>query len=392
MKLKPYFEGLSASTFLLAGTSLFGDISTEMLYPILPLFLTGTLGVSVSMVGVIEGVAPALQNITQGFSGWLSDRLQRRKAIALFGYGLAAIAKPLIGLATGWQGVLVGRSLDRFGAGTRSAPRDALIATSADEAHRGKAFGLEGIGDNLGACIGPLLTLSLVSFAGVRLRTIFFLTVIPGAVATLMTIFVREDPMKAPIAEKLEPDVGGFSIEYWRYLAVTAIFGLGNSTNAFLILRTQTLGASFGSTILIYACFNLVAALASFPAGYVSDKWGRKRVLTAAFVVFVVVYIGFGLLTNLLAIALLFALYGAFQGAFRAVGKAMATDFVRAEARARGVGWYSATVGLSGLVASLVGGALWTHVNPGATFLYGASFALAGAIALQVLIPNRPRR
>ncbi len=388
MKLKYYFAGLSLSTFLLAGTSLFGDVASEMLAAVFPLFLTGTLGVSVSLVGVIEGVAPAIQNLTQGFSGWLSDRLQRHKAIALFGYALSAIAKPMIGLATGWQGVLVARSLDRFGAGTRSAPRDALIAASVDEAHRGKAFGLEGFGDNLGACLGPLVTMALITLAGVPLHSIFFLTLIPGAIATLLTLFAKGDRAAPKRAKKLAPSVERFPKVYWRYLAVTALFGLGNSTNAFLILRTQNLGASMSATILIYASFNLVAALASFPAGYLSDKWGRKRVLLGAFAIFVVVYVGFGLATNRILIGLLFALYGTFEGAFRAVGKAMATDFVPREARASGIGWYSTTVGLSGLVASVVGGQLWTHVNPAATFLYGAVFAGVGLIALQFLIPT----
>jgi len=236
------------------------------------------------------------------------------------------------------------------------------------------------------------VTLALITFAGVRLRSIFFLTVIPGAVAVFMTAFVREEPVKARKAEEPELNAVRFSNVYWRYLVVTALFGLGNSTNAFLILRTQKLGASLTSTIIIYASFNLVAALASFPAGYLSDKWGRKRVLLAAFAVFVAVYLGFGLLTNVVWVGALFALYGAFQGAFRAVGKAMATDFVRPEARASGVGWYSTTVGLSGLVASIVGGELWSHINPTATFLYGAAFAFAGLIALQLLIPEHPRQ
>jgi MFS family permease len=159
-----YFAGLSRNTFLLACASLFADISTEMLYPVLPVFLTQVLGASGSAVGLIDGVAQATQNIVQGFSGWLSDRLRKRKPIALAGYLLAALAKPLMGLSTSWQGVLGGRFLDRLGSGTRSAPRDALVASSADEAHRGKAFGLEGVGDNLGAFLGPLLAVGLSCF------------------------------------------------------------------------------------------------------------------------------------------------------------------------------------------------------------------------------------
>src|ERR1035441_718760 len=170
-----YFAGLSRNTFLLAVTSLFADISTEMLVPILPIFLTQTLKASGSVVGLVEGVAEATQNIVQGFSGSLSDKLQRRKPIALVGYLLAAVAKPLMGVATAWQGVLGGRFLDRLGTGTRSAPRDALIASSANEADRGKAFGLEGVGDNAGAFLGPLLAILLLTGLHLHIRLIFYL-------------------------------------------------------------------------------------------------------------------------------------------------------------------------------------------------------------------------
>src|SRR5947209_7482007 len=172
MPLRKYFSGLSANTFLLAFSSLFADISSEMLYPVLPLFLTQTLGASASIVGLVEGIAQATQNIVQGLSGWVSDKLKQRKPIALIGYALAAVAKPLIGLSTAWPGVLGARSLDRLGTGTRSAPRDALVAASADEASRGKAFGLEGAGDNLGAFLGPLLALALLALFAVELSSI----------------------------------------------------------------------------------------------------------------------------------------------------------------------------------------------------------------------------
>src|SRR5438445_699800 len=187
--------GLSRNTFLLAFASLFADISTEMLYPVLPVFLTQTLGASARIVGLVEGLAQAIQNIVQGFSGWLSDKLRRRKPIAIAGYLLAAVSKPLIGLSTSWTGVLGARSLDRLGAGTRSAPRDALVAASADAAHRGRAFGLEGIGDNLGAFLGPLLAIALLTAVQVGERTIFYLAVIPGMLAALMILMVRERPM-----------------------------------------------------------------------------------------------------------------------------------------------------------------------------------------------------
>lgn len=199
----------------------------------------------------------------QGFSGSLSDRLQRRKPIALAGYLLAALAKPLMGLSVVWQGVLGGRLLDRFGTGVRSAPRDALIAASAGTASRGRAFGLEGLGDNAGAFIGPLVAVFLVVVMRFGIRWIFYLAIIPGLLAFLMTLLVKERRVAPAANSKIDVSLGRFPGPYWKYLAASAIFGMGASSNAFLILRTKELGASLATTILIYAAFNLMAALVS---------------------------------------------------------------------------------------------------------------------------------
>ena len=386
-----YFSGLSKSTFLLACSSLFADISTEMLYPVLPVFLTQTLHASGSAVGLIDGVAQATQNIVQGFSGWLSDRLQKRKSIALAGYLLAAVSKPLMGLSTSWQEVFAARVLDRVGTGTRSAPRDALVASSTDDEHRGKAFGLEGFGDNLGAFVGPLIAVVLLFVFQVDMRLIFYLAVIPGLLAVLMIALVRERPVAASAKAKLDISVRQFPKAYWNYLLVTALFGIGSSSNAFLILQTQNVGASLATTILIYAAFNLVAALASYPAGFLSDTLGRKNILLLSFASFLITYLGFALTGDVAVMALLFALYGVYQGIFRSVGKALAADFVPEHLRASGVGWYNATVGLSGLVASVVAGLLWDHVGHEAVFFYGAAFAMVGSAALLVLIRDRTK-
>jgi MFS family permease len=389
MPLRKYFAGLSANTFLLALASLFSDVSTEMLYPVLPVFLTQTLGTSPGVVGLIEGIAQAIQYIAPGFSGWLSDKLTRRKPIALAGAALSALAKPLIGLSTGWPGVLGARSLDRLGSGIRSAPRDALVAASAAEADRGKAFGLESTGDNLGAFLGPLIALALLAWGHVALPTIFLIALIPGVLATLMIACVRERPVAVAAPAKLDLHVGRFPRSYWTYLGVTALFGIGNSSNAFLILRATDLGASLTATIFVYALYNLVAAVASYPAGYLSDHFGRKNVLLIGFVVFLVVYTGFGVTTNTALLAGLFALYGFYQGIFRSVGKSLAADLVPPDLRASGVGWYTATIGVTGLVASVVGGELWVTVGPPATFYLGAASALAGSVALALFAPGR---
>jgi MFS family permease len=384
-----YFSGLSRNTFLLALTSLFADISTEMIVPILPIFLTQTLKASGSVVGLVEGIAGATQNITQGFSGSLSDKLRRRKPIALVGYLLAAIGKPLMGVATIWQGVLGGRFIDRFGAGTRSAPRDALIASSVDEANRGRAFGLEGVGDNAGAFIGPLLAVLLLMVYHLPIRLVFYLAVIPGLLAFLMVFFVREPPVKTAVKSKIDISPWRFPKAYWKYLLATALFGIGNSSNAFLILQTKGIGASLTTTIVIYAGFNLVAALISYPAGFLSDRVGRRSLLVLAMAIFFVTYLGFALTRNVAFIGVLFLLYGLYQGIFRAVGKALAGDYVPESLHASAIGWYNTTIGVFGLVASLVGGWLWDQVGHRSVFLFGAVFAVVGVIAMLALIPAK---
>jgi len=386
-----YFTGLSRNTFLLAATSLFADISTEMLVPILPIFLTQTLKASGSIVGLVEGIAGATQNIVQGFSGSLSDKLQRRKPIALGGYLLSAIGKPLMGLATGWQGVLGGRFVDRFGAGTRSAPRDALIASSVEARNRGRAFGLEGAGDNAGAFLGPLLAVLLLGVYRLPIRLMFYLAAIPGLLAFLMVLFVHERPAGAAVKLKTEVSLRRFPTDYWKYLLATASFGIGNSSNAFLILQTKDSGASLTTTILIYAGFNLVAALTSYPAGSWSDRVGRRALLVIAVAIFLVTYVGFAFTRNVAFIGVLFAFYGVYQGIFRSVGKALASDYVPESLHAGAIGWYNTTVGLCGLIASLIAGWLWDDVGHAAVFLYGAVFAAVGAIAMLVLIPAKAK-
>ncbi len=385
--VKKYFSGLTKNTFLLACASLFADVSTEMLYPVLPIYLTQTLKVGGGVVGIVEGIAQATQNVIQGFSGWLSDKLQKRKGVALVGYTLAAVAKPLIGMASVWQGVLGARFLDRLGSGIRSAPRDALIASSVDEKNRGKAFGFEGIGDNLGAFLGPLLAILLLFSFAIDIRYIFFFAIIPGLLAMLMILLVTEKRVEMPAKATLDIHSKQFPPAYWKYLFVTAVFGIGNSSNSFLILQTKSIGVSLELTILIYAFFNLVAALISYPSGALSDRFGRKNILLVSFVIFVVTYVSFAFSRNIYVIGVLFLLYGLYEGIFRSVGKAFATDFVPSHLRASGVGWYSTTVGLSGLVASIVAGQLWDKIGHPAVFMYGTVFAVLGSLALMILVP-----
>ena len=386
--VEKYFSGLTRNSILLAFASLFSDISTEMLYPILPVYLTEYLKANGSIVGIIEGIAQATQNIIQGLSGWLSDKLQQRKPIALVGYLLSAVSKPFIGLANTWHLVLVARFSDRMGAGSRSAPRDALLAESVEPQHRGKAFGLEGIGDNLGAFLGPLITVLLFFSLQFDIHTIFYLAMIPGLLAFFMVMFVKEKKVSAGARSKVNLHMSQFPKTYWRYLIVTCLFGIGNSSNAFLILEIREKGLSLHNTIFVYAFYNLVAALISYPAGSLSDKFGRKPLLLISFAVFLVTYLGFAFSSDILLSGFLFVFYGLFQGIFRACGKSYAADFVPGHLRASGIGWYSTVVGLSGLVASIIAGGLWDRVSHTSVFVYGSVLSLVGVISLIALVPN----
>ncbi len=240
-----YFSGLTKNSLLLACASLFADISTEMLYPVLPVYLTQNLKASGGIVGLIEGLAQAIQNIIQGFSGYLSDRWQRRKPIALFGYILSAISKPFIGVVSSWPGALTARVSDRLGAGSRSAPRDALVASSVAEKNKGKAFGLEGAGDNAGAFLGPMITVLLFFSLQIDIRYIFYLAFIPGLLSVLMILLVKERKVDVKAKSKIDLSIRKFPKSYWKYLIVTALFGIGNSSNSFLILHAKNTGLSY---------------------------------------------------------------------------------------------------------------------------------------------------
>lgn len=390
MKLiKKYFPWLSKNTLLLAFSSLFTDIATEMLYPIIPIFLTQNLHASGSIVGLIEGIAQATQYLVQGFSGWLSDKLKNRKIPALIGYFIATISKPLLGASTVWEGALSARFLDRFGTGMRSAPRDALLASSVEKINRGKAFGLEGVGDNLGAFLGPLIAFFLLISLNIKINYIFYIATIPSFLAFLMIIFVKERSLDSESTIKLDTKIEKFPKVYWKYLFVTALFNVGNSSNAFLILQTQAIDFSFKVTILIYAGFNLVAAIISYPSGVLSDLLGRRNILIVSFSIFFITYLGFSMTRNIYIISILFILYGCYSGIFRTVGKAFAIDFLPKSLHASGIGWYSATIGIFQLFASIIAGLLWDKISHEAVFIFGTIFSAIGIIALIYCFPSQ---
>ena len=383
-------SGLSRSTIIIGLVSLLGDISSEMIYPILPTFLTQTLHAPATVVGLIEGFAVGTASVVSGFSGWISDRIRRRKHVAFVGYALTAVSRPMISFATAWPVVLGARFADRFGKGIRTAPRDALLAESAAETARGRAFGFERAMDSAGAVLGPLLGLALVVWAGIEARNIFLISAIPASIAAVMILAVRERRSDIVAgSSSIRLSLAGTSRDYRRLLIVTAVFGLANSANAFLILRAQQLGLTVGLTIVAYALYNAVASMASVPAGTVSDRFGRRNLLIIGYAIYAVSYAGFALANASWLVWPLFAFYGLFPALTDGVSKALAVDTAGKAGRATAIGIYSAVIGITQIAASYIGGMLWDKVDSTATFYFGAALAGLAAVLSFALLPSR---
>jgi len=392
------FAGVSRSAIIIGFVSLFSDISGEMIYPILPLFLTATLGAPATVVGLIEGIAVGSANVIGGFSGWVSDRLGRRKPVAFFGYALTAATRPVIAAAQVWPLVLAARFAERFGKGIRNAPRDALLAEATEARYRGRAFGFERAMDSAGAVLGPLVALAVVNWARLDARSIFLISAIPATVAALLILTVKErrESVAAGTGE-LRLSLAGTTREYKRLLLVMAVFGLANSANSFLILRAQQLGLANGegvgratsAAIFAYALFNLVSALASYPAGAASDQLGRRNLLIAGFAVYALSYLGFALVSRVWMVWPLFALYGLFPALTEGVAKALAVDTAGRAGRATVIGILSMVTGLTQIAASYIGGVLWDKVSAPATFYFGAALAAIAVGMLFALLPSR---
>ncbi|HKQ06897.1 MAG TPA: MFS transporter [Blastocatellia bacterium] len=392
------FAGVSRSAIIIGFVSMFSDISGEMIYPILPLFLTATLGAPATVVGLIEGIAVGLANVIGGFSGWISDRLGRRKPVAFFGYVLTAATRPVMAAAQVWPLVLAARFAERFGKGIRNAPRDALLAEATEARYRGRAFGFERAMDSAGAVLGPLVALAVVNWARLDARSIFLISAIPATVAALLILTVKERRESVVTGTgELRLSLAGTTREYKRLLLVMAVFGLANSANSFLILRAQQLGLANGegagraisAAIFAYALFNLVSALAAYPAGAASDQLGRRNLLIAGFAVYALSYLGFALVSRVWMVWPLFALYGLFPALTEGVAKALAVDTAGRAGRATVIGILSMVTGLTQIAASYVGGVLWDKVNAAATFYFGAALAALAAVMLFALLPSR---
>jgi MFS family permease len=365
---------------LLSAVSLLTDISSEMVYPIVPLFLSGTLGAPASVVGVIEGLAETTASICKWVFGALSDRWGKRKPFCIAGYGLAALTKPLLALASAWPLVLAARVLDRLGKGLRASPRDALIADSSPADLRGRAFGFHRSGDSIGAVCGPLLAVLLLSLLRGNYRTIFLIACIPGLLSTLLVAPVRERavvPRHRPI---LSLSVATANPRLRRFLLITLLFALGNSSDMFLILRAKQLGASSTVAVLLFAVCNLANVVSSYPAGVFSDRFGRKGVLVAGFFLFGAIYLGFAGVAAVSTLWFLFAVYGIYLGLTDGVSKALVVDLTSSEERGAALGLQAAITGLGALPASIVAGFLWQRIGPGAAFAYGALTAVTAGL------------
>ncbi len=375
-------KGLTPNVARLGVVSFLADVSSEMLYPITPIFLTAVLGAPVAAVGLIEGVAEATSSLLKAFAGKLSDMSGRRRPFVFAGYLISAAAKPLIALAAGWGLVLSARVADRFGKGLRTSPRDALLADSIDPSLRGRAFGWHRAMDTLGAVLGPLIALLFIAWLQDDLRSVFLIAAIPGVLGALTVLFVRERRRPPATAAQTSIAWRSLPVPFRRYLIAWGAFSIANSSDVFLILKAKEVGFATTTVVLAYAFYNLVYALASPVLGHLSDGIGRRRILSGGLLVFAAVYAGFAMASEAWQVWALFAAYGLYTAATDGVGKALAVDLVPDAIRAGAIGLLATVTGIAALIASSAAGMLWSLVGPWAAFGFGAFGALAGAALL----------
>ncbi|HYU34021.1 MAG TPA: MFS transporter [Thermoanaerobaculia bacterium] len=380
---------LGRNVLALSAVSFLTDVASDMTYPLLPLFLATTLGASATTVGAIEGAAESTAALLRLVSGWLSDRVSRRKPLVVAGYGIASLIRPLIGLARSASQVLAIRVTDRIGKGIRGAPRDALIADSVEPAIRGRAFGFQRAADHAGAVVGPLLAFALLRWGGLELRHVFLWTAVPGALAVVAVFFgVREVPRERKEAAKLDLRAP-LGRRFWAFLAVLLVFTLGNSTDAFLLLRARDLGIDAALVPILWALLHVVKSLSSTPAGALSDRIGRKPLLVSGWVLYAAVYFALARADAAWQAWALFAVYGIYFGLTEGVEKALVADLVPAERRGTAFGWYNLAIGVGALPASLIFGAIWDHAGAPVAFGFGAAMALVAAVGIALVAPSR---
>jgi MFS family permease len=393
MKGKRKFFGFGKNVTIAGLVSFFMDISSEMIYPLVPLFLSNVLGVNKSVIGLIEGVAESTASLLKVFSGWFSDRIGNRKWLMAAGYGISTLSRPIVALATGWQHVMGSRFIDRFGKGVRTAPRDAIIAESSETTHLGRAFGFHRSLDTMGAVVGPALAFLLIGLFSNNYRWVFWLSMIPGAIAVFLIILFIKEKKKAylPHSERPKLTLKHFDWRFKFFVAIATLFAVGNSSDVFLILRAQQIGIPILMIPILYLLFNLIYSLSSIPAGIAADRFGKKRVILLGFALFAILYYGFAVAEDTRAVWILFGFYGVFMGLTEGIHKAFLATIIPPDFKATAFGVYNTAVGLAMLPASLIGGWLWDHVSPSATFYYGAITAVL-SVALFIIFIAVVRR
>lgn len=388
-------KGLSRNVIILGMVSLLNDGASEMIYPLLPAFLSAVLGAGPAALGIIEGVAETTASLLKFYSGYLSDRVRKRKGWIVAGYSLSNIIRPLIALSTSWLHVLTLRFSDRIGKGLRTSPRDAIIADSTPPEFRGRAYGFHRAMDHAGAIIGPIAATGLLVLFNDDLKTVFLLSFIPGLLAVVLLLTgLREKEPAAPRAA-----VRGFSVRsawvemgpaFRRYLGILLLFTLGNSTDAFLLLRAQQLGVPISLLPAIWVVLHVVKMGFSVPGGILSDRIGRKKVIVAGWLVYALVYASFGAANQQWHAWALFAVYGIYFGLTEGVEKALVADFAPAHLRGSAFGLYHLLVGVGALPASLLFGLVWQTYGPAAAFGMGAALALVASVLLSMLSVREP--
>lgn len=386
------FKGITRNIFLLGLVSLFTDLGSQMIFPLIPLYLVSVLGTGASVVGICEGAAETTASLIKAFSGYWSDRLKRRKPFVFVGYSLSAITKPLFALAGAWPLVLTVRMIERVGKGIRSAPRDAIVAESVDRSVRGKAYGFHRAMDGLGSVLGAFLAFILLSTTNSDYARIFLLAGIPGIAAVLFILFIKEPEGTEGQHIKttsMRVSFRALPANLRLLIAAASVFYLGHFGYAFLLLRAKDIGLADQTAILLYVLFYVVYVIAAIPAGMLSDRVGRKPVLMASYLIFAIVSLGLIFTDSLHSVLPFFAIYGISFAMFDSVQRAYVVDFAPEHLRATALGTFHAAVGLVALPGGYVAGMLWDTIGPEATFVYGLTLAVISSLLLLSVKPTR---